>query len=295
MKGCGGMRKIIKLSIFAIMFIFSAATIAISASAWYVSLIIVFYQYEDGSEAAPTYRVQEPEYGITYHIDSPYIEGYTPDQEYIECTYKGTEAFYVKYYENGYKLTINYIDEDGNILADPYSKVYSEISEYEIESPIIDGYIPDQEVVSGNIIAKVKHIGIDNYTSVISRDATKRVKEVVNLVLKELECYNGLVQLKSFDPFIVRQLKKVTNKYKIGLLVMKNSRSKKLNLLVNTGLIYKVPFDFLAVDKKMLDHKYYDKYILKCPLYVWTFKGLIEAETYLKDYPEIICICNDLN
>lgn len=125
--------------------------------------------------------------------------------------------------------------------------------------------------------------------------STKRVKEVVNLVLKELECYNGLVQLKSFDPFIVRQFKKVTNKYKIGLLVMKNSRSKKLNLLVNTGLIYKVPFDFLAVDKKMLDHRYYDKYILKCPLYVWTFKGLIEAETYLKDYPEIICICNDLN
>ena len=125
--------------------------------------------------------------------------------------------------------------------------------------------------------------------------STRRVKEVVSLVLKELEDYNGLVQLKSFDPFIVKYLKKVTNTYKIGLLVMENSASKGLNFLVKTGLIYKVPFDFLAVDKKMLNNNYYNKYINKYPLYAWTFNGLSEAEEYLKKYSKIICICNDLD
>lgn len=125
--------------------------------------------------------------------------------------------------------------------------------------------------------------------------STKRVKEVVDLVLRELDNYNGRVLLKSFDPFIVNRLKKETNKYPIGLLVMKNSASKGLNFLVKTNLIYLTKFDFLAVDKRMLTKEYYDKYINDYPMYVWSFKGLIEAEEYLKEYPKIICICNDLD
>ena len=125
--------------------------------------------------------------------------------------------------------------------------------------------------------------------------STKKIKEVVTLVLKELENYHGKVLLKSFDPLIVKELKKTTDKYQIGLLVMKKSASTKLNLLVKTGLIYKCPFDFLAVDKRMLTKEYYDKYIVKYPIYVWTFKGLIEAEEYIKTYPKIICICNNLD
>ena len=125
--------------------------------------------------------------------------------------------------------------------------------------------------------------------------STKRVDEVVSLVLKELENYKGELLLKSFNPFIVRALKKKTNKYKVGLLIMRNSPNKGLNFLVKTGLIYKTPFDFLAVHKKMLTKKYYDRYIIKCPMYAWTFNGLIDAEEYLKEYPKIICICNDLD
>lgn len=125
--------------------------------------------------------------------------------------------------------------------------------------------------------------------------STKRIKEVVSLVLKELESYNGNLLLKSFDPFIVKELKKKTNKYKVGLLIMKNSPNKGLNFLVKTGLIYKTSFDFLAVHKKMLNKKYYDKYINNYPIYVWTFNGLIEAEEYLEKYPKIVCICNDLD
>ena len=124
---------------------------------------------------------------------------------------------------------------------------------------------------------------------------TKKVKRIVELVLNELEDYKGDLLLKSFNPFIVKEIKKKTNKYKAGLLLMKNTPNKGLNFLVKTGLIYKFPFDFLAVDKKMLNKDYYDKYINKYPIYVWTFNGLIEAEEYLKKYPKIICICNDLD
>lgn len=125
--------------------------------------------------------------------------------------------------------------------------------------------------------------------------STKKVNLISSLILKELENYNGKFQLKSFNPFIVRTLKKKTNKYKIGLLIMKKSPDKFLNFLVNTNLIYLFKFDFLAVHKKMLNAKYYNKYIKKYPIFAWTFNGLIDAQSYLKKYPEIICICNDLD
>ena len=125
--------------------------------------------------------------------------------------------------------------------------------------------------------------------------STKRVDEVVDKTLKELENYKGELSLKSFDPRIVSNLKKKTNKYKIGLLVMKDSANHGLNFLVKTKLIYLTKYDFLAANKKMLNEEFYKKNIKKCPLQVWCFNGLIEAEEYLKKYPEIICICNDLS
>ena len=76
---------------------------------------------------------------------------------------------------------------------------------------------------------------------------------------------------------------------------MEHSSNKGLDFLVKTKLIYLSRFDLLAVHKKMLSLEFYDKYIEKYPLYVWTFKGIIEAESYLKEYPKIICICNDLD
>lgn len=41
-------------------------------------------------------------------------------------------------------------------------------------------------IVSGEVIAKVKHVGLDNYTSVISRDATKMVSEVNSEIMRAL-------------------------------------------------------------------------------------------------------------
>ena len=144
-------------------------------------------------------------------------------------------------------------------------------------------------------LAEVLNLVDGNVLLDIEIKSTKRVKDVVNLVLKELENYKGLVQIKSFDPFIVNRLKKVTNKYKIGLLIMEHSSNKGLNFLVKSKLIYLTKFDFLAVHKKMLNERFYNKYIKKYPLYAWTFNGIDEANNFIKKYPKVICICNDLD
>ena len=119
---------------------------------------------------------------------------------------------------------------------------------------------------------------------------TKKINKIVKLVLDELKDYKGELTLKSFNPFIVKKLKKETNKYKIGLLVTNNDHK----FLVKTGLIYLFKYDFLDVNKKMLNDKYYLKHIKKTPMRAWTFKGLNDASKYQKKYPELICICNDL-
>lgn len=123
--------------------------------------------------------------------------------------------------------------------------------------------------------------------------STKKVKLVCKLVLEELENYNGEILLKSFNPFIVKELKKNSN-YKVGLLITKKSPNKILNLFVNTGLIYLFKFDFIAINKKMFNDKFYKKYSKKYPIYVWTLKGVEDTKKYIKKYGNINLICNDL-
>lgn len=97
---------------------------------------------------------------------------------------------------------------------------------------------------------------------------TTKKKKIVELVLKELENYDGELSLKSFDTGIVRILRKKTKKYKIGLLVTENNSSKFFNFLVKKGLVYLVKHDFISIDSKMLNDKFYNKH-KKEPMQVW--------------------------
>ena len=123
--------------------------------------------------------------------------------------------------------------------------------------------------------------------------STKKKNRIIELILLELENYSGKLSLKSFDPSIVNKLKKKTDKYKIGLLVMEDSASKVLNFLVKTKIIYKITnYDFLAVQRKMVDSNYYNKYK---PEYIWTFNGLEDVSKFNKKYKLKGYICNDLD
>lgn len=122
---------------------------------------------------------------------------------------------------------------------------------------------------------------------------TKRIKLVCDVLLKELNDYKGDILLKSFNPFIVKTLKGKSN-YKVGILISKHSRSKMLSILVKTKIIYLFKFDFIALDINLLNFDYYNKYIAKYSLYVWTFNSINEAQSYIKNYPKINVICNNL-
>ena len=123
---------------------------------------------------------------------------------------------------------------------------------------------------------------------------TKQINLVCDLVLKELENYNGDFLLKSFNPFIVKTLKKKNNKYKVGLLITKRMPNLIFDFFVRTKLIYLFKHDFIVINKKLFNKKYYEKHIYKKPIYVWTISDLQEASEYLNKYPDINCICNGI-
>ncbi len=124
--------------------------------------------------------------------------------------------------------------------------------------------------------------------------STRKIKLVCDLVLNGLKDYKGEILLKSFNPFIVRELKKKCD-YKVGILMASLGNDNPLDA-INKAIMFRFfEFDFIAVNKRALSGKYYKKYASKYPIYVWTFRGLAEAEKFVKQYPKIIPICDGLD
>ena len=64
-------------------------------------------------------------------------------------------TFTAKFKKNGYKLKINYVYEDGSEAAESHEETLPYQSEYNVESPVIDGYTADKLDVSGTMPANV--------------------------------------------------------------------------------------------------------------------------------------------
>ena len=116
--------------------------------------LTVNYVYAEGGEAAETYSGEFAE-GEEYSVASPVIEGCTPDAETVSGT-MGTEdvevtVTYKKDPPPTYTLTIRYQYANGDVARDEYSAELAEGEEYSVESPTIDGYTPNQAVVSGTM------------------------------------------------------------------------------------------------------------------------------------------------
>ena len=112
--------------------------------------------------------------------------------------------------------------------------------------------------------------------------STKRIKEITNILKDKLSNYNNYV-LKSFDPRIVRSLKKNINT-EVGYLI-----DTKHKLLSNILVIKYSKADFLSISKKLLNTKKFQKLKNKYQLLIWTIKDKNE----IKD-ENIIYICNKL-
>ena len=112
--------------------------------------------------------------------------------------------------------------------------------------------------------------------------STKRIKEITNILKDKLSNYNNYV-LKSFNPRIVRSLKKNINT-EVGYLI-----GNEHKLLSNILVIKYSKADFLSISKKLLNTKKFQKLKNKYQLLIWTIKDKDE----IKD-ENIIYICNKL-
>lgn len=111
---------------------------------------------------------------------------------------------------------------------------------------------------------------------------TKKIKEITNILKNKLSNYNNYV-LKSFNPRIVRSLKKNINA-EVGYLI-----DSKHKILSSIFIIKYSKADFLSISKKLLNTKKFQKLKNKYQLLIWTIKDKNE----IKD-ENIIYICNKL-
>lgn len=118
---------------------------------------------------------------------------------------------------------------------------------------------------------------------------TKHVEKISNILLKQLANYNNFV-IKSFNPKIVRYIKKTNPNIEVGYLMTDDYNNRLYNLLLPSKLMIKYSkANFLALDKKLLKKKKYLKTSHKYPTLIWTIK----AHNEMKDN-NYIYICNNL-
>ncbi len=119
---------------------------------------------------------------------------------------------------------------------------------------------------------------------------TKRIKETCDVLFNELSKYNNFV-IKSFNPIIIRYVKKTKPNIEVGLLIHNKYSNRLLDLLLKSKLIIKYSkADFISISKKLLKNKKFKKISLKYPTLIWTVKKKEE----IKDNNNIIYICNNL-
>ncbi len=120
---------------------------------------------------------------------------------------------------------------------------------------------------------------------------TKRIDDTCNKLVELLKNYPNNYLVKSFNPLIVLWFKKNAQNIPRGLLITeKYTNNKLINILVKSKLIinYCQP-DFLAISKKMLTQKKWQKYKEKMPILVWTINSRKEISYQEKN---IGYICN---
>jgi glycerophosphoryl diester phosphodiesterase len=119
---------------------------------------------------------------------------------------------------------------------------------------------------------------------------TKKITKTCTILLNELSNYNNYI-LKSFNPYIVRYLKKKDKNHNIGLLIENHYKNKLYNkLLISNTSVKFSKCDFIAINKKLLKNKKIINLIPKYPTLIWTIKSNNEID-YNSNYTYI---CNNL-
>ena len=118
---------------------------------------------------------------------------------------------------------------------------------------------------------------------------TKRIKETCDILLKELSNYKNFI-VKSFNPRIIRYIKKKNPRIEVGLLIHNKYDSRILDFISKSVFtLYYSKADFISISKKLLNTKKYKKLSLRYPTLIWTIKEKEEIKNN-----KIIYICNNL-
>ena len=112
------------------------------------SLTIHYWLERVGGEAISDYyrRFKAGEY---YEVSTPNIDNYIPNKQEVSGVMPEKDLTFDVIYTRYYTLTINYVYQDGNIVAPSYIQNLVEGEEYNVESPTIDGFIPSHSVITG--------------------------------------------------------------------------------------------------------------------------------------------------
>lgn len=100
-------------------------------------------------------------------------------------------------------------------------------------------------------------------------------------LLKELENYRGDIAIKSFNPYVIKNLNKLKCKYPTGLLL-----DGKASMNIFKRVYYKIlKIDFISVNVKKNDKVNHSKYIVLG----WTIKTKQQYDKYKDKYDNLIC------
>lgn len=113
-----------------------------------------------------------------------------------------------------------------------------------------------------------------------------KVSKVEDKLIEALSEYNGQVMLESFNPFVVKYLKKHTN-YPCGILICRiydSIKGKVIGAILNLLLLLNIfKFDFIAYKYKDISKKMIKSITKKnIPLYVWTIDNNEDLNKALK-------------
>lgn len=115
---------------------------------------------------------------------------------------------------------------------------------------------------------------------------TNKIDEITSILKNELKSYHNFT-IKSFNPRIIKIIKKECPFWIYGLIISAKNKNLYNKILIN---IYKP--DFISVDKKIVNKKYLKKYSLNHNISVWTIKN--KEELLLINNPNYQYICNNL-
>ena len=140
------------------------------------------------------------------------------------------------------------------------------------------------------LLRDILKLNNDRFLVDIEIKNTKRIKQTVYLLMKELANYNNYI-IKSFNPKIVRFIRDNYPNVECGLLLTHDYKNTFYNLLLRRKFILNYSkANFIAIDKQLYRRDQYKELGHKYPIFVWTIK---KKEDFIDD-KDIVNVCNIL-